>query len=170
MQPFQKDEECEYNDVEMDMNLMGDDIEYDSQDEEKESESNSGNDAKKPKEKIVRRFVFFDFETTQEVVSGQNSLGDQLQHIPNVCVAMTTCDECRHRDFDGACGRCGDHKYVFQGETCLDDFCKFLFRKEMKHTTAIAHNARGFDAQFIMQYLYKEGIKPRIITNGIFQS
>lgn len=164
MQPYDKDDSSdEYNDVEMEMNLMGNDIEEDdTEQEEADMEAIDKNDKEKP----IRRFVFFDFETTQETIIGNNKLGPELKHIPNVCVVMVTCDECRHRDFDGPCGRCGDHKYIFQGADCLNQFCRFLFRDEMKHTTAMAHNARGFDAQFIMQYLYKEGIKPRVITNG----
>lgn len=164
MQPYDIDTNDEYNDVEKEINLMGDDIE---EDEEDETDENMEAPDKTTKEKKVQRFVFFDFETTQETVIGSNKLGPELKHVPNVCVAMITCDECRKRDFEFDCGRCGKHKHIFYGETCLDDFCKFLFRNEMKHTTAIAHNARGFDAQFIMQYLYKEGIKPKIITNGM---
>jgi len=121
---------------------------------------------KSEKKEIVQRFVFFDFETTQQKVVKQTALGEHFEHTPNVCVVRVTCDDCRNRDFDGLCGRCGEPKRVFIGENCVNEFCQFLFSKNMRSTTAIAHNARGFDSHFILQYLYSQGIAPTIITNG----
>lgn len=159
------------NDVENEMDLAGQTIE-EQEDEQSYFDDEaavitSDSDSKKgEKLDIVQRFVFFDFETTQEKVLRNTALGDEFEHVPNVCVAMITCDDCRNRDFEVACGRCLDHERIFTGDNCLNDFCKFLFAKNMKNTTAIAHNARGFDSQFILQYLYKEGIRPDVIANG----
>jgi len=37
----------------------------------------------------------------------------------------------------------------------------------MKNTIAIAHNAKGFDSHFIMQYLLETGIRePKVIARG----
>jgi len=122
--------------------------------------------AKSKKEEIVQRFVFFDFETTQEKVVKETALGEHFEHVPNVCIARVTCDDCRNRDFDALCGRCGESRRIFTGEKCVSEFCQFLFCKNMRNTTAIAHNASGFDSHFILQYLYDQGIAPKIFTNG----
>jgi len=165
MQPYGNVEDGS-DDIDKELDLQGAE-DTDDNDNLFEEEAQVEKVAPKEKEEIVQRFLFFDFETTQEKVVKETKFGPELEHIPNVCVAMTTCDDCRHRDFESTCGRCGKHEYVFSGENCRDDFCKWLFSRKMKNTTAIAHNARGFDAQFILQYLYKEGIKPnKILTNG----
>jgi len=118
------------------------------------------------KEEIVNRFVFFDFETTQCDPIGESKFGTEFEHRPNLCVARVICDDCRNRDFEGMCGRCGVPEHVFEGANCVNDFCQFLFNKFMKNTIAIAHNAKGFDAHFIMQYLSENGIAPEVIARG----
>jgi len=85
---------------------------------------------RKIKEEIVQRFVFFDLETTQEKEVRESKLGQEIEHVPNVVVAMITCYDCRHRDFETPCNRCGDHKRVFTGKNCIDDFCRFQFNKK----------------------------------------
>jgi len=125
MQPFENPED----DVSNEYDLMGVDAEIDDN-------SLDGSPTKKKRRKtqkdIVQRFVFFDLETTQEKVIKETELGPELEHVPNVAVAMITCDDCRKRDFDFPCSRCGEHKKIFTGETCLNDFCRFLFNKNMK--------------------------------------
>ena len=50
----------------------------------------------------------------------------------------------------------GDGKeFVFEGYDSLDRFCRFLLSSEHKGSIAIAHNAKGFDAVFIQQWLIK---------------
>jgi len=123
---------------------------------------------KKEKKEIVQRFVFFDFETTQENVLGETKYGQAYEHVPNLCVAFVTCDMCRKRDFEAACSHCGNQENVFKGEDCVQDFCKFLFNKKMENTTAIAHNSRGFDSHFILKYFHEQGIAPKVICRGNF--
>ena len=36
----------------------------------------------------------------------------------------------------------------------------------MKNVIAIAHNAQGFDSQFIIKFLCSQGIKPQVIMRG----
>ena len=48
----------------------------------------------------------------------------------------------------------------------IDEFCKFVFHKSHKNYTFIAHNAKSFDAQFILKYCVENGIKPFCIYNG----
>ena len=48
----------------------------------------------------------------------------------------------------------------------IDEFCKFVFDKEHKGYTFIAHNSKGYDAQFILKYCVKNGLKPYCIYSG----
>lgn len=48
----------------------------------------------------------------------------------------------------------------------INDFCEFVFNGNHKGYTFIAHNAKGFDAQFILKYCVANGIKPYCIYNG----
>jgi len=136
-------------------------------DEAVESETQSSIGKKR---EIVNRFAFFDFETTQSDPIGESKLGTEFEHRPNLCVARVICDDCRNRDFEGICGRCGVPEHVFEGVDCVNDFCRFLFNKFMKNTIAIAHNARGFDAHFVMQYLSENGISPEVIARGMLNA
>ena len=87
-----------------------------------------------------QKLIFFDFETDQN--SGE--------HQVNFAMAMYN---------DG-------EELVFKGYDACDQFYKFLFSEKHKGFTAIAHNMRGFDGQFILAYLLKQGLKPKVIPNG----
>jgi len=143
-----------------------DEIEQDDYDENNDEDATEKKEKKKEKKEIVQRFVFFDFETLQEQVSGSTKYGASYEHVPNLCVAYITCDICRKRDFKAACSNCGEQEKVFKGEDCVKDFCKFLFNKKMDNTTAIAHNSRGFDSHFILKYFHEQGIAPKVICRG----
>ena len=97
--------------------------------------------------------IFFDFECTQN--SGE--------HVPNFVVAHTTCSECIARPHTptSTCGRCGNRcsmcndlrkppcaacgqrEVVFKGENTKQEFGEWLFHKNHKGFTAIAHNMKG---------------------------
>jgi hypothetical protein len=47
-----------------------------------------------------------------------------------------------------------------------DEFCKWLITKEHKNYTAIAHNAKVNDSQFILKYCVENTLKPYTINNG----
>lgn len=159
MQPF----DAAIDDIEKDMNLAGEDVTLDEDDSQNDK---PGKKNTKRDEELVRRFVFFDFETIQNKKHHDFKYGPSFEHEPNLCVVKVTCDDCRKRDFDSDCGRCRQKTLIFQGQTCVTDFCKFLFNKKMTYTTAIAHNAKGFDAHFILKYLQTQGIKPEMICQG----
>ncbi|XP_033213572.1 uncharacterized protein LOC117170699 [Belonocnema kinseyi] len=114
-------------------------------------------------------YTFYDFETQQsESVVGQEST---KIHVPNLCVAQQVCDECMDDpDPNVRCKWCDIRQYIFS-EDPVSEFTKFATRK-MSHFTEtflIAHNAKGFDAQFILSHLIKEkGLRnpPEIILNG----
>ena len=73
------------------------------------------------------KFIFYDFET-------DFSTGE---HIVNFAIAQYV---------DGT-------EFVFKGYDALNEFCLFLFSMEHKGFTAIAHNAKGFDAILIQRWL-----------------
>ena len=43
---------------------------------------------------------------------------------------------------------------------------KWLFQKQRKGSTVLAHNARGYDGYFLLSYLTKNSITPKVIFNG----
>ena len=122
---------------------------HDSDDEE------SASYVKKP------LFIFFDFECSQDIGV----------HIPNYCIAHRACDLCIDKPLDFHCSTCSKfeegREVFFQGEETLSKFCNWLFSKQHKGITAIAHNLKGYDGQFILNHIMKVGLKtPRLIMNG----
>ena len=86
------------------------------------------------------KYIFFDFETKLEPSTNK--------HIVNYCVAQ---------DFRGNEIRC----------TNLDAFCRWAFdKKKHKEYTFIAHYGKGYDFQFIAEWLVAHSMKPDIINNG----
>ena len=83
------------------------------------------------------KYIFYDFETNQETGV----------HVVN----WVDCE-----DFYG-------NKNTFE---TIDEFCQFIFKEENKGFTFIAHNAKGYDAQFIRNWCIENGIKPYCIYNG----
>ena len=61
--------------------------------------------------------------------------------------------------FDGS-------EHVFEGYRALDEFCQFLFDKKHEGYIAVAHNMKGFDGQFVLQWLLQQGQTPDVILNG----
>ncbi|GIX98241.1 DNA-directed DNA polymerase [Caerostris extrusa] len=55
---------------------------------------------------------------------------------------------------------------MFNGYSACENFCAWLFTPEHKGFTAIAHNMKGFDGQFIMAWILKQGMTPDVIPNG----
>ena len=122
---------------------------HDSDDEE------SASYVKKP------LFIFFDFECSQ----------DTGVHIPNYCIAHRACDLCIDKPLDFHCSTCSEfeegREVIFQGEETLSKFCNWLFSKQHKGITGIAHNLKGYDGQFILNHIIKVGLKtPKLIMNG----
>ena len=135
-------------------------------DEEPETDSQAG--LRESREEQPPSFVFFDFETRQELEISRNQRGPIYKHKPNLCIVRIVCDMRRARPL-GNCTKCGPNRKVFEGVNCLDDFCKWLFKDyNKKHLIAIAHNAKGFDGQSVIKYLTENGIQPKIINKGLF--
>ena len=49
----------------------------------------------------------------------------------------------------------------------IDDFCNWLFQDKHKGYSVIAHNGRGYDFQFVMEWIYKNTVwKPVVVYAG----
>lgn len=98
-------------------------------------------------------YIFFDYESTQEYV----------QHKANLICAIKLCLKCIEKS-DGECPQgCGKHEFDSN-----ISFCDWLFNQ--RHFVAIAHNMKGYDGVFIMNYLISHILpkdkKPTIIVQG----
>ncbi len=114
--------------------------------------------------------IFFDFECRQERQIGENDFGPIYAHDPNLCVAVKICDLCkektRKREF-GTCEYCGQNEWIFKGLDCKEKFCRWLFSESNRGSTAMAHNSKGYDSQFLLNYLIKETLVPSVISKGL---
>ena len=54
-------------------------------------------------------------------------------------------------------------EFVFRN---VNEFCNWVFTKDHKNFTFIAHYGKGYDFQFIHNWILSRGIKPNIISNG----
>ena len=50
--------------------------------------------------------------------------------------------------------------------TSINEFCTWLFKYCHKGYTVIAHNGKGYDCQFILEWLVSKKITPNIINTG----
>ncbi len=114
--------------------------------------------------------IFYDFECRQEEQLGENKMGPVFVHRPNLCVALKVCNLCKEmvkkREFSQCPGHCGQNEWVFAGPNCRDEFCNWLFSEDNRGSIALAHNNKGYDSQFVTQYLIKETLIPTVISKG----
>ncbi|XP_074109281.1 uncharacterized protein LOC141534036 [Cotesia typhae] len=85
-------------------------------------------------------------------------------HEPNLCVAQQVCNVCCDSDdlelgtTRPWCNNCGVCETIFHGEDCVEKFVNYILEiskpKSCKTVVCIAHNAKGFDAQFILTELF----------------
>ena len=106
-------------------------------------------------DKINKIIVAYDIESTQE--GGE--------HVPNLLIQKTKCDNCS--EVNEQCDRCyvPKQEYYF-GKSCVKEFVRYLFvdlAKKAEESNsmiyAFAHNARGYDAQFILRELWSHNFK-----------
>ena len=114
-------------------------------------------------------FLFYDFETQQvETVTGDEKI---KIHVPNLCVAQQVCSYCvEDSNISQQCEHCGVREYVFKRDPVREFIELALARKKkFQETVCIAHNAQGFDAQFILKYFVERTDmrdKVSVILNG----
>ncbi|XP_024943541.1 uncharacterized protein LOC112494759 [Cephus cinctus] len=111
-------------------------------------------------------FVFYDFETMQ--VREQMGNPDVKVHDVNLCVVQKVCEKCMYNnDMSYLCSYCGIRQFVFDHEPLKQFIDLVIDMKDFKQVICIAHNARGFDAQFVLKYIVETlKITPQIILNG----
>ena len=57
-------------------------------------------------------------------------------------------------------------KKIFRGDDTKDAFCQWLFQDNHADSVWIAHNLKGYDSYFVLQYLYDNAVMPHVILNG----
>ncbi|KYN38088.1 hypothetical protein ALC56_07548 [Trachymyrmex septentrionalis] len=137
-----------------------------------ENPQTNTNDAEDADERVKKdrvAFVFYDFETRQdETLEGTENV---RIHVPTLCVAQQICEACAGIEaMSLRCRWCGVREFVFSRDP-VKEFVDFATRssKYFKKFICIGHNAKAFDAQFILKYIVeKSGIteEPRVILNG----
>ena len=85
----------------------------------------------------------------------------------------TRCSECDNTDLydnedEGPCpGKCGLRETIFEGEDTAKQFGEWLFSDQHKYFKAVAHNMKGYDGYFLLEYLIDNAMRPdKIIYNG----
>ncbi|XP_024937605.1 uncharacterized protein LOC112493902 [Cephus cinctus] len=75
-------------------------------------------------------------------------------HTPNLCVVQQVCTACiSDTDLARVCPSCGVHEYIFEEDPVRQfvDFACDPKRKSFQRVICVAHNAKGFDAQFVLR-------------------
>ena len=85
----------------------------------------------------TEKYIFYDFETTQNTGT----------HNVSLSIAQ---------DINGK-------EYLHNS---IDDFCKCFLNDKFKGYTFIAHNSKGHGSHFILKWLIDQGVKPYCIYNG----
>ena len=117
----------------------------------------------------------------------KESVCGALKHQPNFAVIQTVCDECDNLPRTEKCTKCGDRceqcrggkkrktlcpgcgsrETIFHGLTTGKDVGSWLFHENHKGATVFAHNMKGYDGYFLIEYLISQSIQPEnIIYNG----
>ena len=110
-------------------------------------------------------FAFYGFETTQDTeISDSTTL-----HVPNLVCLQQFCTQCEMLpDVDEVGERCGERRYSFWDDP-VGDLLSYLCepRPWGSKIVAIAHNAKGFDSQFILNRVILMKWKTELILNGL---
>jgi len=102
---------------------------------------------------IETNYIFFDYEC----------MPLDNKHVPNLIVCEKVCINCIN---NLACNSfCKMHKFYDN-----DSFCDWLFSLENSNCIAVAHNMKGYDGIFILNYIVESFVsvysKPEILING----
>uniref|UniRef100_UPI000D627C86 uncharacterized protein LOC112505627 n=1 Tax=Cynara cardunculus var. scolymus TaxID=59895 RepID=UPI000D627C86 len=117
--------------------------------------------------------VFYDIESMQQSQDPNKAL-----HVPNLLISSTLCDKCfdyttMKRSDD--CEICGTQYQKFYGETCIKNFCDYIYNDISSKARAagagvriIAHNQKGYDGHFILRdfFVREFQVVPEIIMQG----
>jgi hypothetical protein len=110
-------------------------------------------------------YVFYVFETTQNKTYSNTAKA----HLPNLLCVQQLCARCElMEDVSIDCVRCGRRKHSFWNDP-VGDLLTYLCepRSWANKNVAIAHNAKAFDLNFILNRTIMLKWKPELITNGL---
>jgi hypothetical protein len=110
-------------------------------------------------------FVFYDFETTQDTKFADTA----KLHVPNLVCLQQFCTQCEKQpDIKVDCLRCGKRRHAFF-EDPVGDLLTYLCKPRhwCNKVIAIAHNAKAFDSQFIINRAVLLKCEPELILNGL---
>lgn len=119
--------------------------------------------------------IVFDFESTQDDLYNDRAYRHKVHYTcsilylfvqVNLCCAYVSCNLCFDTDSE-QCTRCGQRQWSFFGADAVGQFCTWLFTEPHKGAIAMAHNLRGYDGQFILDYIHSQAIRPTLITRGL---
>jgi len=110
-------------------------------------------------------FVFYNFETSQDTKISETA----KVHVPILVCLQQFCMACEMQDaYEQDCVRCGKRQHsIF--EDPVGDLLSYLNepRPRCKKVVAIAHNAKAFDAQFILNRAILFKWTPALILNRL---
>jgi len=109
-------------------------------------------------------YIFYDFET-QDTKCG----GISFEHVPNLVCVKQFCAVCEdNSDMNVDCRRCGNRKHTFWTDP-IGDLISYTFKSRpwADRVVVIAHNAKAFDLNFVLNRLVRMKLLPEHLTlNG----
>jgi G:T-mismatch repair DNA endonuclease (very short patch repair protein) len=120
-----------------------------------------------PSDKDVM-IVYWDSETTQDRPLSENAR-DGTKHVVNLIVSHSQCNICKDKPQTAwLCSNCGTRQQIFK-EAPIQNFIRYINfpRKSIKKVICVAHNFKGFDSYFIIEYILTHTcITPQVIMKG----
>ena len=102
------------------------------------------------------KYIIFDFETdtSKKIYDDGSVLLHQVMHVEADIIKVSN----NHIYEDSLID-----KISFTGYDSCDNFCKWLFDKQNKDCTIMAHNGAGYDNKFILKWCIEHGLNPSMI-------
>jgi len=110
-------------------------------------------------------FVFYDFETTQDTKFSDSA----TLHVHNLVCLQQFCTQCEMSvDIDQEWERCGKRKHSFW-DVPIGHLLSYLCGPQpfVSKVVAIAHNAKAFDLQFILNRAIQMKLNTELILKGL---
>ncbi|XP_055684231.1 uncharacterized protein LOC129790651 [Lutzomyia longipalpis] len=108
--------------------------------------------------------IFYDCESEFTTLPGGYS-----KHTPNLVISCTVCHLCAATP-NSYCTRCGPSERIFQSDenkSSVEKFLDYVLQYREMCTRVIAHNAKSYDGQFILEELCKREYKISPILSGM---
>jgi len=94
---------------------------------------------------------------------------NRQHYVPNLVCLQQFCTQCEMSpNIDEDCARCGKREHSFWDDP-IGDLLSYLCepRPWITNVVAIAHNAKAFDSQFILNRAIQMKWKPELILDGL---